>query len=70
MCSLGVNLPAAQLQIAMGIPLGRIPDIRALYGFDRYDDAPLDVNTARPIPPKVCMFVIVCVCVCCMSDCV
>ncbi|KAI7893247.1 acetyl-CoA carboxylase [Mucor mucedo] len=28
----GVNLPAAQLQIAMGIPLHRIRDIRVLYG--------------------------------------
>ncbi|ORX91331.1 acetyl-CoA carboxylase [Basidiobolus meristosporus CBS 931.73] len=28
----GVNLPAAQLQIAMGIPLHRIRDIRLLYG--------------------------------------
>jgi hypothetical protein len=27
-----VNLPAAQLQIAMGIPLHRIGDIRVLYG--------------------------------------
>jgi hypothetical protein len=29
-----VNLPAAQLQVAMGIPLHRIPDIRALYPAD------------------------------------
>lgn len=28
----GVNLPAAQLQVAMGIPLNRISDIRVLYG--------------------------------------
>lgn len=28
----GVNLPAAQLQVAMGIPLHRITDIRYLYG--------------------------------------
>ena len=27
----GVNLPAAQLQIAMGLPLNRIHDIRQLY---------------------------------------
>ena len=32
----GVNLPAAQLQIAMGIPLNRIADIRALYGKVRW----------------------------------
>ncbi|KAL9636419.1 MAG: hypothetical protein Q9164_002839 [Protoblastenia rupestris] len=30
----GVNLPAAQLQIAMGLPLHRIKDIRMLYGAD------------------------------------
>ena len=27
-----VNLPAAQLNVAMGIPLDRIPEIRRLYG--------------------------------------
>ena len=27
----GVNLPACQLMVAMGIPLGRIPQIRSLY---------------------------------------
>ena len=35
----GVNLPAAQLQIAMGLPLHRIRDIRTLYGL-----APLGTN--------------------------
>ena len=30
----GVNLPAAQLQVAMGVPLHRIRDIRLLYGAD------------------------------------
>ncbi|KAI0181126.1 acetyl-CoA carboxylase [Hypoxylon sp. FL1284] len=30
----GVNLPVAQLQVAMGIPLHRISDIRLLYGVD------------------------------------
>jgi acetyl-CoA carboxylase / biotin carboxylase 1 len=30
----GVNLPVAQLQVAMGIPLYRIRDIRLLYGVD------------------------------------
>jgi acetyl-CoA carboxylase/biotin carboxylase 1 len=28
----GVNMPATQLQVAMGIPLNRIPEIRKLYG--------------------------------------
>jgi len=30
----GVNLPATQLQVAMGIPLSRIPEIRQFYGRD------------------------------------
>ena len=30
----GVNLPAAQLMVGMGIPLSRIPDIRRFYGLD------------------------------------
>ena len=33
----GVNLPAAQLQIAMGIPLHQIRDIRTLYGKNPHD---------------------------------
>uniref|UniRef100_A0A7S4ATM8 Acetyl-CoA carboxylase n=1 Tax=Pseudo-nitzschia australis TaxID=44445 RepID=A0A7S4ATM8_9STRA len=35
-----VNLPAAQLQVAMGIPLDLIPEIRTLYGRSRFDDNP------------------------------
>jgi acetyl-CoA carboxylase/biotin carboxylase 1 len=38
----GVNLPAAQLQIAMGIPLHRIRDIRLLYGLDGNGSSPID----------------------------
>merc|ERR1719277_2389651 len=34
----GVNLPATQLQVAMGIPLDRIPDIRRLYGKENPED--------------------------------
>jgi hypothetical protein len=30
----GVNLPSVQLQVAMGIALDRIPEIRELYGLD------------------------------------
>ena len=33
-----INLPACQLQVAMGIPLYRIPDIRKFYGFDPFGD--------------------------------
>jgi acetyl-CoA carboxylase/biotin carboxylase 1 len=35
-----VNLPAAQLQVAMGIPLYNIPEIRELYGRNRFEDDP------------------------------
>jgi acetyl-CoA carboxylase/biotin carboxylase 1 len=38
----GVNLPAAQLQIAMGIPLHRIRDIRLLYGVDPKTSSDID----------------------------
>lgn len=40
----GVNLPAAQLQIAMGIPLHRIRDIRLLYGVDPNTFADIDFD--------------------------
>eukprot|EP00948_MAST-09A_sp_MAST-9A-sp1_P000526 g526.t1 len=38
----GVNLPAAQLQVAMGIPLDRIPDIRRLFGREPFGDDHID----------------------------
>jgi acetyl-CoA carboxylase/biotin carboxylase 1 len=34
----GVNLPACQLMVAMGIPLGRIPQIRTLFGYEPFGD--------------------------------
>ena len=37
-----VNLPAAQLQVAMGIPLYNIPEIRELYSRNRFEDVPND----------------------------
>ncbi|RJE25161.1 acetyl-CoA carboxylase [Aspergillus sclerotialis] len=40
----GVNLPAAQLQIAMGIPLHHIRDIRLLYGVDPNTSAEIDFD--------------------------
>lgn len=40
----GVNLPAAQLQIAMGIPLHRIRDIRLLYGVDANTSSEIDFD--------------------------
>ncbi|KGL89459.1 Acetyl-CoA carboxylase 2, partial [Charadrius vociferus] len=47
-----VNLPAAQLQIAMGIPLHRIKDIRVLYGESPWGDTPIlfHVPTNPPVP--------------------
>jgi acetyl-CoA carboxylase/biotin carboxylase 1 len=44
----GVNLPAAQLQIAMGLPLHCIRDIRLLYGVDHKLDTPIDFEFSTP----------------------
>lgn len=52
------NLPAAQLQVAMGIPLHNIPDIRELYSRNRFEDQPsdpanvIDFDTEMRIPPN------------------
>ena len=43
----GVNLPAAQLQVAMGIPLHRMKDIRVLYGLDPRGTSPIDFAFAK-----------------------
>lgn len=40
----GVNLPAAQLQVAMGIPLHRIRDIRTLYGKNPTGQSEIDFD--------------------------
>ncbi|XP_013912126.1 PREDICTED: acetyl-CoA carboxylase 2-like, partial [Thamnophis sirtalis] len=47
-----VNLPAAQLQIAMGVPLHRIKDIRALYGESPWGDHPIAFEgpSNAPVP--------------------
>ncbi|TRY89187.1 hypothetical protein DNTS_003788, partial [Danionella cerebrum] len=45
-----VNLPAAQLQIAMGIPLHRIKDIRVLYGTQPWGDSPIDFDGLSTTP--------------------
>eukprot|EP01135_Chromosphaera_perkinsii_P003334 Nk52_evm34s240 gene=Nk52_evmTU34s240 len=47
-----VNLPAAQLQVAMGIPLHRMQDIRALYGEDIAGSNEIDFEnpTVEPKP--------------------
>nr|XP_056721571.1 acetyl-CoA carboxylase 1 isoform X1 [Euleptes europaea] len=45
-----VNLPAAQLQIAMGIPLHRIKDIRVMYGISPWGDTPIDFDNSAHVP--------------------
>jgi len=52
------NLPAAQLQVAMGIPLYHIPEIRELYGKNRFEDSSdvasgkskIDFSVAERVP--------------------
>ncbi|KAH9921701.1 acetyl CoA carboxylase [Epithele typhae] len=44
----GVNLPAAQLQIAMGIPLHRIRHIRQLYGVAHSGSSEIDFDMIDP----------------------
>ena len=44
----GVNLPAAQLQIAMGIPLSSIKDIRILYGLSPSGNSDIDFEFKNP----------------------
>ncbi|KAG8961417.1 acetyl-coenzyme-A carboxylase [Tulasnella sp. 419] len=44
----GVNLPAAQLQVAMGIPLHRIRDIRLLYGVAPNSASEIDFDMVKP----------------------
>lgn len=39
-----INLPAAQLQVAMGIPLHRIASIRSFYGENPLEDTPIDFS--------------------------
>ncbi|KAJ2159404.1 acetyl-coenzyme-A carboxylase [Coemansia sp. RSA 552] len=44
----GVNLPAAQLLVAMGIPLHRVREIRHLYGLDPNGTQEIDFDFASP----------------------
>ncbi|EFA78999.1 acetyl-CoA carboxylase [Heterostelium album PN500] len=49
----GVNLPATQLQIAMGIPLYRIPDIRRLYNQQPLESSSIDLQDfSKRVPSK------------------
>ena len=49
----GVNLPAAQLQVAMGIPLHRIRSIRQLYGVAPNGTSEIDFDMPDPEPAKL-----------------
>ncbi|KAJ7066657.1 acetyl-CoA carboxylase [Mycena amicta] len=49
----GVNLPAAQLQIAMGIPLHRIKDIRQLYGVALNASSEIDFDLVKAVSNQV-----------------
>ena len=48
----GINIPAAQLLIAMGVPLHRVPDVRALFRYERdgTDPIPFDAPDAAHTP--------------------
>eukprot|EP01104_Vermistella_antarctica_P015050 TRINITY_DN4861_c0_g2_i1.p1 TRINITY_DN4861_c0_g2~~TRINITY_DN4861_c0_g2_i1.p1 ORF type:complete len:2246 (+),score=745.03 TRINITY_DN4861_c0_g2_i1:121-6738(+) len=48
----GINLPATQLNIAMGIPLHNIPEIRRWYGEDPSETTPIDFDTTSHLPAK------------------
>ena len=48
----GVNLPAALLCVGMGIPLDRIPEVRALYGANPYGANKIDFDETPQLPPK------------------
>lgn len=55
----GVNIPAVQLQIAMGVALGRIDDVRAFFGLpvgggadDERCGEEIDFDALTPLPPK------------------
>ncbi|EGD82369.1 acetyl-CoA carboxylase [Salpingoeca rosetta] len=47
----GVNLPACQLMVAMGVPLHRIPDIRSMYSHDKYGDGDIELDDLSSRPP-------------------
>ena len=44
----GVNLPATELLIAMGIPLHRIRTIRQLYGVAPHSASEIDFDMVKP----------------------
>eukprot|EP00405_Crypthecodinium_cohnii_P020766 CAMPEP_0206482608 /NCGR_PEP_ID=MMETSP0324_2-20121206/38966_1 /ASSEMBLY_ACC=CAM_ASM_000836 /TAXON_ID=2866 /ORGANISM="Crypthecodinium cohnii, Strain Seligo" /LENGTH=2089 /DNA_ID=CAMNT_0053960569 /DNA_START=18 /DNA_END=6287 /DNA_ORIENTATION=- len=48
----GVNVPALQLQVGMGIPLERVPDIRRFYGIDPAGDSKIDFLEDKYVYPQ------------------
>lgn len=44
----GVNLPAAQLQVAMGVPLSRVRGVRRMYGKSPAGSSKIDFERAEP----------------------
>ncbi|KAL6044996.1 acetyl-CoA carboxylase [Balamuthia mandrillaris] len=49
-----INLPAAQLNVAMGIPLHRIPEIREFYGEEPFGTSEFPLNSpSKPQKPPV-----------------
>ena len=41
------SIPSAQLLVAMGLPLNRIPDVRILYGLQPYGTSKIDFKNAK-----------------------
>lgn len=55
---MGLNLPACQLQVAMGVPLHRIGDIRRMYGRNPRGNDTIDFDyTERAVAPRHCIAV-------------
>jgi len=48
----GVNVPALQLQVGMGIPLHRCPDIRSFYALDREGSTAIDFLEDKYVYPE------------------
>lgn len=53
---MGLNLPSIQLQVAMGLPLHRIRDIRKMYGRNGAGTDTIDYDfSERQVPPRHCI---------------
>ena len=49
---LGLNLPACQLQVAMGVPLHRIADVRKIYGRNPVGRDTIDFDYSERVPVR------------------